>query len=68
MIRITKLELISITRYELRSIKRELFLLQNRTVLEKNTNAPLNIKQENTKTLLFNLKIIKISINMKLKK
>ncbi len=69
MTRSTELESesVSTTRYETRNAERESLLSQNQTASEEeDTNASLNIKEENMNALLFNHEMIKISISTKL--
>ncbi len=55
------------TRYETQDAERKSLLSQNQTASEEeDTNASLNIKEENTNALLFNHEIIKISISTEL--
>jgi hypothetical protein len=57
----------SITHYKLQNAKRESLLTQNQTASEEDMNASSDTEQENMNTLFFNYKMIKISINTKLK-
>ncbi len=69
MIKSTELESesVSTTRYETRNAERESLLSQNWTASEEeNTNALLNIEEKNTNALLFDHKMIKISISTEL--
>ncbi len=69
MTRSTELESesVSTTRYETQDAERESLLSQNWTASEEeDTNASSNIKEENTNALLFNHKMIKISISTEL--
>ncbi len=69
MIRSTELksESVSTTCYELWNAERESLLSQNWTASEEeDTNASLNIKEKNMNTLLFDHKMIKISISTEL--
>ncbi len=69
MTRSTELESksVRIARYKLRNAERKSLLPQNQTASEEeDTNASLNIKEENTNALLFNYEIIKISISTEL--
>ncbi len=69
MTRSTELEseLVSTTRYETQNAERESLLSQNWTAsIEEDMNASLNIEEKNTNALLFNHKMIKISISTKL--
>jgi len=62
-----KSESVSMTRYETQDAERKSLLSQNQTASEEeDTNASLNIKEENTNALLFNHEIIKISISTEL--
>ncbi len=65
MTRSTELESesVSTTRYETWNAERESLLSQNWTASEEeDTNASLNIKEENMNALLFDHEMIKISI------
>ncbi len=69
MIKSTELEseLVSTTRYETQNAERKSLLSQNWTASEEeDTNASSNIEEENTNALLFDHKMIKISISTKL--
>ncbi len=69
MTRSTELESesVSTTRYETQDAERESLLLQNWTASEEeDTNASLNIKEENTNALFFDHEMIKISISTEL--
>ena len=69
MTRSTELESesVSMTCYETRDAERESLLSQNWTASEEeDTNVSLNIEEENMNALLFDHKMIKISISMKL--
>ncbi len=69
MTRSTELESesVSTTRYETQDAERESLLLQNWTASEEeDTNASLNIKEENTNALFFDHEMIKISISIEL--
>ncbi len=66
MARTTEPEPVSTARYELRNVRRESLLPQNRTAPEEGTNASSNIKQENTNALLFDHEMTKISTDMEL--
>ncbi len=69
MTRSTELESesVSTTRYETQDAERESLLSQNWTASEEeDTNVSLNSKEENTNALLFNHKMIKISISTEL--
>ncbi len=60
-------ESVSIARYELQNARRESLLSQNWTASEEeNMNVSLNTEEKNTNALLFDHKIIKISINTEL--
>ncbi len=57
----------SIAHYELQNARRESLLSHNQVASEEeDTNAMLNIEKKNTNTLLFDYKMIKISINEEL--
>ncbi len=69
MIKSTELkpESVSMTCYELQNVKRELLLSKNWTASEEeDMNASSNIEEENMNALLFNHKMIKISISTEL--
>ncbi len=69
MTRSTELEseLVSTTHYETQDAERESLLSQNQTASEEeDTNASLNIEEENMNALLFNHEMIKISISTEL--
>ncbi len=69
MIRSTELksESLSIACYELQNAEKESLLSQNWTTSEEeDMNASLNTEEKNMNTLLFNHKIIKISISTEL--
>ncbi len=67
MTRSTESESVSITHYELQNARIESLLLQNRTASEEeDTNVSLNTEEENMNVLLFNHKMIKISISTEL--
>ncbi len=69
MTRSTELESesVSTTHYETQDAERESLLSQNWTASEeKDTNASLNIKEENTNALFFDHEMIKISISTEL--
>jgi len=58
---------VSIARYELQNARRESLLSQNWTASEEeDMNVSLNTEEKNTNALLFDHKIIKISINTEL--
>ena len=58
---------VSIAHYELQNARRESLLSQNQTASEeKDTNASLNTEEKNMNALLFDHKIIKISISTEL--
>ena len=60
-------ESVSIARYDFQNVRRESLLSQNQTASEeKDTNALLNTEEKNMNTLLFDHKMIKISINTEL--
>ncbi len=67
MTRSTESESVSIARYELQNARRESLLSQNWTASEeKDTNVSSDTEEENMNMLLFNHKMIKISISTKL--
>ena len=67
MTRSTESESVSIARYKLQNARRESLLSQNQTALdEEDINASLNTEKKNMNTLLFDYKMIKISINEEL--
>ena len=67
MTRSTELESVNIAHYELQNARRESLLSHNWVASEEeNTNVMLNIEEKNTNALLFDYKMIKISINEKL--
>ncbi len=69
MTRSTELESksVSTTHYETQDAEKESLLSQNQTASEEeNTNASLNIEEENMNVLLFDHEIIKISISTEL--
>ncbi len=67
MTRSTESELVSIACYELQNAKRELLLSHNQVASEEeDTNAMSNIEEKNMNALLFDYKMIKISINEEL--
>jgi len=67
MTRSTESESVSIAHYELQNARRESLLSYNRvTSEEEGMNIMLNIEEENMNALLFNYKMIKISINEEL--
>ena len=68
MTRITESESVSIACYELQNARRESLLSHNQVASEEeeDTNAMLNIEEENTNVLLFDYEMIKISINEEL--
>jgi hypothetical protein len=60
-------ESVSIARYDLQNVKKELLLSQNWTASEEeDTNASLNTEKENMNALLFDHEMIKISISTEL--
>ncbi len=60
-------ESVSIARYDLQNVKRELLLSQNWTASEEeDTNASLNTEKENMNALFFDHETIKISISTEL--
>jgi len=60
-------ESVSIAHYELQNARRESLLSQNQTASEEeDTNASLNTEEKNMNALLFDHKIIKISISTEL--
>jgi hypothetical protein len=60
-------ESVSIARYDFQNVRRESLLSQNQTASEEeDTNALLNREEKNMNTLLFDHKMIKISINTEL--
>ncbi len=67
MTRSTESESVSIARYELQNARRESLLSQNQTASEEeNTNVSSNTEEENMNALLFDHKMIKISISIEL--
>jgi len=67
MIRSTESESVSIARYDFQNVRKKSLLSQNQTASEEeNTNASSNTEEKNTNALLFNHKIIKISISTEL--
>ncbi len=67
MTRSTESKSVSIARYELQNARRESLLSQNRTASEEeDTNASLNTEEKNMNALLFDHKMIKISISIEL--
>jgi len=67
MTRSTESESMSIAHYKLQNARRESLLSHNQVASEEeDTNAMLNIEKKNTNTLLFDYKMIKISINEEL--
>jgi len=67
MTRSTESESVSIAHYELQNARRESLLSYNRVASEEEgTNVMLNIEKNNTNALLFDYKMIKISINEEL--
>ncbi len=67
MTRSTESESVSIAHYELQNARRESLLSYNRVASEEeDMNIMLNIEEENMNALLFNYKMIKISINEEL--
>jgi len=69
MTRSTELESesVSIAHYKLQNAERESLLSQNQTTSEEeDTNVSLNTEEENMNMLLFNHKMIKISISTEL--
>jgi len=67
MTRSTESESVSIAHYELQNARRESLLSYNRVASEEEgMNIMLNIEEENMNALLFNYKMIKISINEEL--
>ncbi len=67
MTRSTESKSVSIARYELQNARKESLLSQNRTASEEeDTNASLNTEEKNMNALLFDHKMIKISISIEL--
>ena len=67
MTRSTESESVSIAHYELQNARKESLLSQNWTASEEeDMNASLNTEEENMNTLLFDYKMIKISISTEL--
>jgi len=67
MTRSTESESVSIAHYELQNARRESLLSYNRVASEEEgLNIMLNIEEKNMNALLFNYKMIKISINEEL--
>jgi len=67
MTRSTESESVSIAHYELQNARRESLLSYNRVASEEEgINIMLNIEEKNMNALLFNYKMIKISINEEL--
>ncbi len=56
----------SIAHYDLQNARRKSLLLQNQTASEEDTNASSNTEEENMNILLFDHKMIKISISTEL--
>jgi len=67
MTRSTESKSVSIAHYELQNARKELLLSHNWVASkEEDMNAMLNIEEKNMNTLLFDYKMIKISINEEL--
>ncbi len=67
MTRSTKLESVSIARYDFQNVRRESLLSQNWTASEEeDTNASSDTEEENMNMLLFDHEMIKISISTEL--
>jgi len=67
MTKSTELESVSIARYKLQNAERKSLLSQNQTASEEeNMNALSNTKEKNMNMLLFDHKMIKISISIEL--
>ncbi len=67
MTRSTESKSVSIARYDFQNVRRESLLSQNRTASEEeDTNASSDTEEENMNVLLFDHKMIKISISIEL--